>query len=226
MELINPKLKKLKKSVWVIIHVNIDYLYRIDSDLDRYASKYGLDKGVINSYIPTVRILRKKLKGKMLFETVPLLFTYGFIQLPKIMCTENNIAILKNTVPGIHSFVGDISNGNRISFATKDEITTLYDNLIDTSVYDKLDLSMLKEGNIVKLHGYPFDNLDVKILNVNYETEKVKVEMLDESFIKTAEVDFDNIIWTIYHQSQNIEGKEVLLGDLKSKFKTNITKYE
>ena len=71
MELINPKFKKQKKSIWVIIHVNVDNLYRIDKDIDRFIRRYNLDKESISAYVPTVRVLRKKLKGKFVFETLP-----------------------------------------------------------------------------------------------------------------------------------------------------------
>lgn len=226
MELINPKFKKQKKSIWAIIHVNKDNLYRIDSDLERFVNKQGLPKQSISAYIPTVRVLRKKLKGNFIFETIPLLFTYGFIQLPRQFCTPDNLQALKNQVNAIHSYVNDLSNG-RVAFANHDEIKNLYTNLVDYSVYDKADLENLKPGNIVTLRGYPFDNIDAKILKIDYDEEKVKVEILGDSLMKTAQVDFDNLIYSIYHGTQEDgDFKEVLFGDMKTKYKTNTTKYE
>lgn len=226
MELINPKFKKQKKSVWIIIHVNTDNLYRIDTDIAKFVSKNQLKEGSISAYVPTVRVLRKKLKGNFVFETLPLLFTYGFIQLPKNFVTPDNLIAMKNQVNAIHSYVNDLSNG-RIAFATQDEIKELYTSLVDYSVYDKADLDKLKPGNIVTLRGYPFDNIEAKILKVDYENEKVKVELLGDTLIKTSEVDFDNLIYSIYHQTQDEnQFKEVLFGDMKTKYKTNTTKYE
>lgn len=226
MELINPKFKTQKKSIWVIIHVNTDNLYRIDTDLERFVKKHQLPPGSLTAYVPTVRVLRKKLKGKMIFETVPLLFTYGFIQLPRKFCTPDNMQALKNQVNAIHSYVNDLSNG-RVAFARQEEIKQLYENLVDYSVYDKLDLEILEEGKIVILHGYPFENIHAKILKIDHDNERVKVEILGDSIMKTANVDFDNIIWSVYHgEKDENEMKEVLLGDLKAKYKTNTNKYE
>lgn len=215
MELINPKFKKQKKSIWVIIHVNVDNLYRIDKEIDRFIRRHNLEKESISAYVPTVRVLRKKLKGKFVFETIPLLFTYGFIQLPRKFCTPDNMIALKNQVSAIHSFVNDLSN-KRVGFATQEEIKHLYDNLIDYSVYDKHDLEILKVGKIITLHGYPFDNIAAKILKVDFDNEKVKVEILGDTLIKTSEVDFDNLIYSIYHQRTLEKGmKEEHIEDLK-----------
>ncbi len=226
MELINPKYKKQKKSTWVIIHVNADNLYRIDKDLERFVNKNDMDRGSITAYVPTVRILRKKLKGKFIFETKPLLFTYGFIQLPRKFCTPDNLQSLKSNVTAIHSFVKDIST-DRVAFARHEEIKDLYDNLIDYSVYDEHDLEQLELGKIVNLQGYPFDNMPAKILKIDYDNQKVKVEILGDNFMKHAHVDFDNLIFSMYHGVQDeSEFKEVLFGDMKTKYKTNTTKYE
>jgi transcription antitermination factor NusG len=226
MELINPKFKQQKKSIWVIIHVNIDNLYRIDKDIDKFISRHRLPANSVSAYIPTVRVLRKKLKGTFVFETIPLLFTYGFIQIPRSFCTHDQLMALKSHVNSIHSYVTDISNG-RVAFATHDEIKKLFGSLKDYSVYDKADLEKLEVNKLITLHGYPFDNMIAKIIKVNHETEKVKVEIMGDGLIKTSEVDFDNIIWSCYHQPQDpSEFKEVLFGDLKTQYKTNTTKYE
>lgn len=228
MEIINPKFKKVKKSVWIIIHVNMDYFYKIERDLERYINNHGLLPGQVTCYIPTVRVLRKRLKGNTIFETLPLLFTYGFIQLPKSIVTVDNIMELKASVPAIHSFVNDPANGGRVAIASWEEVNHMYRSLVDYSVYDRADLEKLKPGNIITLKGYPFDNMDAKIISVNHETQKVKVELINQdTFVKTTEVDFDNLIWTVYHGVQDeTQFKEVLFGDLKTKYHNNTNKYE
>ena len=226
MEVINPKILKQKKSVWLVIHVNMDYHYRMERDLKKFNSKLKLKEGSINSYIPTVRILRKQLRGKMTFETTPLLFNYGFIQLPKNIITPDLLNLLRQEVLSVHSYVSDLSN-NRIATATNAEINLLSKSIVDNSVYDKADLENLKPGKIITLRGYPFDNIDARVIKVDYEEQKVKVEFLTESLFKTAEVDFDNIIYTIYHGIKDeSEFKEVLMEDLKTKYKSNTRKYE
>ena len=62
--------------VWVIAYINRDYVERVESDL----LKHGF--GSIHVYIPTVRILKKQFKNKNIYDYIPLLFNYGFFQLP------------------------------------------------------------------------------------------------------------------------------------------------
>ena len=44
------------KYVWLIAYINPDYIYRVNKDLSRFDN--------IRAYIPTVKVLKKKLKKK------------------------------------------------------------------------------------------------------------------------------------------------------------------
>ena len=70
------ELKISKDTSWAIAYINRDFIDRVEIDLGKY-KKYE----AVKAYIPTVRILRKKFKGKDIFEHVHLLFNYGFFQI-------------------------------------------------------------------------------------------------------------------------------------------------
>lgn len=88
--------------VWVIAYISRDYIHRVESDL--------LEKGFgsIRVYIPTVRILKKQFKNKNIYEYVPLLFNYGFFQIPyDKACDVEFLRKLREEIPAIYAWVGD-----------------------------------------------------------------------------------------------------------------------
>jgi len=94
--------KKYPDYVWVIAYINRDYIERVEKDL--------LDKGygAIRVFIPTTRILKKQFKGKNEYEYVPLLFNYGFFQIPyKQACDVDFLKSLKGKIPAIYAWVID-----------------------------------------------------------------------------------------------------------------------
>jgi len=88
--------------VWVIAYINRDYVSRVESDL----LKHGF--GSVRVYIPTVRILKKQFKNKNIYDYVPLLFNYGFFQLPfDKACDVEFLRRMKEKIPAIYSWVID-----------------------------------------------------------------------------------------------------------------------
>lgn len=88
--------------VWVVAYINRDYVDRVEEDL--------LNKGfgAIKVFIPTTRILKKQFKGKNEYEYVPLLFNYGFFQIPyKQACDVEFLRRLKEKIPAIYAWVTD-----------------------------------------------------------------------------------------------------------------------
>jgi hypothetical protein len=88
--------------VWVIAYINRDHISRVEDDL--------LDRGfgAIRVYIPTVRILKKQFKNRNIYEYVPLLFNYGFFQLPyHKACDVEFLRQLREEIPAIYAWVVD-----------------------------------------------------------------------------------------------------------------------
>lgn len=88
--------------VWVVAYISRDHIHRVEDDL--------LDRGFgsIRVYIPTVRILKKQFKNKNIYEYVPLLFNYGFFQLPyDKACNVEFLRKLREEIPAIYGWVLD-----------------------------------------------------------------------------------------------------------------------
>jgi len=88
--------------VWVIAYISRDHIHRVEDDL--------LERGFgsIRVYIPTVRILKKQFKNKNIYDYVPLLFNYGFFQLPyDKACDVEFLKRLREEIPAIYGWVLD-----------------------------------------------------------------------------------------------------------------------
>lgn len=90
--------------VWAIAYIHREYLSRAGYEIEHY----GYDKLGIEAYIPTVRLLKKKFKGKNQFEIMPLLFNYGFFKIPvKSACDPNFLLEFKKRMSCIYGWVKD-----------------------------------------------------------------------------------------------------------------------
>ena len=87
--------------IWCIAYISRDQIHRVEKDIAFY-------KFDIEAYIPTVKILKKKFKGKEEFEFIPLLFNYGFFKLPyKDACNHDYLSELRVKITCIYSWVRD-----------------------------------------------------------------------------------------------------------------------
>ena len=72
-------MKKRIPYSYVIFYLERKYYHLIEKEL----KEKGYEN--IKVIIPTLDILKRTVKGKMVFESVPILFNYGFMRMP----TEN-----------------------------------------------------------------------------------------------------------------------------------------
>lgn len=193
------------KYVWLIAYINPDYIYRVNKDLSRFDN--------IRAYIPTVKVLKKKLKKKKYWEHIPLLFNYGFFKVPEYQA-NNEILMekVKERVACISGWVKDITQttepkGNKaekkdhspIARSSKQDIINLKELQKTISIYDKSAIDSLCIGDVLTLKGYPFDGLEAEVLSINKDKKTVTVSLKESaSLLKEVEVDFDNILYTIY----------------------------
>jgi len=225
--------KKLVEFVWCICYINKDFIENLEKDLGKNP-KYK----DIETYVPAVKVLKKKFKGKDHFEDVPLLFNYGFVKMPRIQAISDEFLIrLKKDVKAIYSWVRDpsavmseepiLSLDNKetrnkrheysVATATEKEISKIIASASNLSIYSKEDIERLKPGMSITLHGYPFDNVPAVVVKIDKKKRKVKVKLELFRMMKEASVDFDNVFYTVYKSKFNEEPtREVSLDELKS----------
>lgn len=222
-----------KRYIWTIAYINRDFLDIVESEI----SRYGYD---IETYIPTVRVIKKKFKGKNVFEFVPLLFNYGFFKVSyEDACNPEFLLILRSRISCIYGWVkdpaGNIKNnvslraGNKESynalpgsaFATDKEIAQMVKNSSDINVYSSEELERFKKGDYIKLKGYPFDDVPAEILEINFKAKNIKVSLLLDALVKEVTVSFENVFYTVYQGYDESLTKDSNLDEMETRNKGN-----
>lgn len=212
--------------IWVIAYINISQLCLLERDM----SKNPMYKEM-ESYVPTIRVLKKQLKGKDEFYEVPLLLNYGFFRIPitwavntdlleKIKLDINCIAHwVKDPVKGIVKARMEFNDDDHtyrsrelnhldvpIATATDQNIKDLIEIAKAETTYSSKEIDNLKPGSIVTLTGYPFEGMEAEIIKIDKKRKKVWV-CLDIAMThgREVEVSFDNVFYSIYKGQGNYD---------------------
>lgn len=207
----------VNKYAWLIAYIDAAHIERVQRDLAKYPEYKD-----ITAYIPTIKLLRKSFKGKNEFEDVPLLFNYGFFKVPrKYAIYKNFLESMQQNIACIYAWVKDPAKvvetfpkirmdgksvyGDKyipVATATAEEVANLVKNSDNYSTHDAQDIKNLKEGDVIILHGYPFEGVKAKIVEVDVDKEEMKVEiMIFDQLRPIKVVSFDNIFFTVYHNN-------------------------
>lgn len=203
------KLKKPVEYCWLIAYINSEYVERVHSDLARH--KILMD---VEAYIPTVKVLTKKKRNTEYYDTVPLLFNYGFFKIPKHKAIEPAfLDFIKDRVSCLIAWVKDPAIAmegtqirvdtkksklkiNNIAVATDEEIANLILIQDSLTIHSSEDLSTLSPGAIVTLKNYPFDGMDAEVVEI-HKTHAI-VNLLSGQLMKKVKVDLGDIFYTVY----------------------------
>lgn len=225
--------KPEKRYIWAIAYINRDFLEIVESEIKRY----GYD---IETYIPTVRVIKKKFKGKNVFEFVPLLFNYGFFKISyEDACNPEFLLVLRSRISCIYGWVKDPASNIRTNvslkgnnkdsyealpgsaFATDTEVTQMVKNASDINVYSSEELERFKKGDYIKLKGYPFDDVPAEILEINFKKKEIKVSLLLDALVKEVTVSFENVFYTVYQGYDESLTKDSNLDEMENRTKGN-----
>ena len=173
--------------------------------------------------IPTVRLLKHVIYHKETYEFKPLLFRYGFIELPYNYAISYEILQdIKNLTTTIKGYVMRRKNDLEqerlktpdkpvpqilVESITSEEVNRLFNVAKSISVYDSHN--ELAIGNFVILKGYPFDNLAAEVVAKYGGT--IKVKLLSTGY--TVQVQEENLYYSPY-QDENPTYKEVCFTEL------------
>jgi transcription antitermination factor NusG len=203
--------KTEKRYCWVIAYIDSKFITLVQQQLSR-----SIEFKEVEFFIPTVKILKKTFKGKEHFDEVPLLFNYGFFKIPRIYAVHKvYLENLQKQVSAIFGWVKDpskifkkkgkesIAGDDRYiacATATSKEIVDLIRTSQNLGAHSAEDLGLLKPGDMITLRGYPWDEVEAEFISMDLKRKKVKVK-LKMLWGKEVEVTFDNVFFTIYHNS-------------------------
>jgi len=226
--------KKNPEYVWIVAYINRDYIKTVEQDL------LNCGFGAIKVFIPTVRILKKQFKNKNIYDYVPLLFNYGFFQIPyRKACDAEFLIKLRQEIPAVYSWVKDpmvvirekpnlrIDNRGRnpnVAIVKESEIVELLKISEHLSIFSDEVVDKLETGSFIILKGYPYDNMPAEIITINKVKKQVKVKLLLETMIAEVMVHFENIFYTVYSNYGDGSVKEKSLEEIGEKGKHYLDK--
>tara|TARA_R110001606_G_scaffold397658_2_gene574841 strand:- start:2476 stop:3240 length:765 start_codon:yes stop_codon:yes gene_type:complete len=102
-----------------------------------------------------------------------------------------------------------------IAQASDKEIQWLIDMEDKLSIHSDKDLDRLKVGQVVKLKGKPFDNLEAEIVEIDRDKRKVKVKLGNDGIFNNVEVEFENVFYSVYTDDMDEKvGKHLNIDEL------------
>lgn len=199
------------KYVYCIFYLEQKYYQRIKMDLKERGYTH------IRPIIPTVSVLKKTHKGKMIFEDVPVLFNYGFMRMPsEYAYSRPFLNKLKRDIPGIRTFLRDtktmherkkkarIDNAEDfddfsiVATCTKEEVRRFKRISKENKKYSVDDLINLKPGDYLVLKGYPYEGVDATVKDVDFKNRLVKLILYPENGKMEIRLPFDNVLYSVY----------------------------
>lgn len=226
--------KKEKDNVWLIAYIHRDYINKAEEEIKYYGHED------VEVYIPTVRVLQKKFKGKNIFEFVPLLFNYGFLKVPYYKaCDPEYLIRLKTQITCIYGWVKDPAkiqvdktglrrdNANSpeaipsTAMATDKEVAELITSSQSMSIFNKEDMDRIQPGDHIKLQGYPFENMPAEIISIDHRKGEIKVKLDIESIMREVTVAFENVFYTVYKNFEE-ESRESSSDEMNERFGFNV----
>ncbi|MEG1415381.1 MAG: hypothetical protein RSC49_02135 [Clostridium sp.] len=197
---------------WVIFHMDNKYFSTINNELKDKGYKH------IKAVIPTVSILRKRQKGKDIYEEVPILFSYGFMKMPTEKAYSRRfLTELRKNITGIHSFVKsletmhpgklrkrvdnaeDFDDFSIVATVSASEVRRFRRLSKQNKKYTQDSIINLEIGSYVVLRGYPFEGVSATVLDVNLTEGTVKLLLYPEGGKMQVKLPLENAIYSIYH---------------------------
>lgn len=206
--------RKRKKYTYCIFYLEKKLWKKIPEQIE----EAGYNTKLVKAVVPTVNVLRKTIKGKMIFEETPVLFNYGFIKMPtECAFSRPFLNRMKKKIPGIHSWLKDtltlhpkkkrirIDNAEDwddfsiVASASRKDVRRFLKISRDNKKFSLDDLINHKPGDYVTLKGYPYEGVGATVKEVNYKDRTITVELLVlGGNTMPLTLPFDHVLYSVY----------------------------
>lgn len=208
--------------VWIVAYIDAKFLKYTERELNKYPEYQEVE-----AYIPTVKILEKTFKKENIFKEIPLLFNYGFFKIPRKFAQYKHwLDTMQKNISCIYGWVRDPANvwgnlpklrldgesvynteENKISaaVASSSDIARLIRDSVNLGAHSADEINLLKIGDEIVLRGYPWEGVNASVLYIDHKTQQVKVEIRIFDQMRPTLVSFDNVFFTIYHDTKNFD---------------------
>lgn len=174
-------MKKSTPYSYCIFYIERKYSDRINQEL----KEKGYDQ--LKAIIPTVNVLKKTIKGKMVFEEVPVLFNYGFMRMPtEFAFSRPFLNKLKRNISGIRTWLKntetmhqrkkkiridnseDFDDFSLVATCSRKDVRRFKRMAKENKKFSVDDLMNVSIGDYIVLKGYPYEGIDATVLEVDY----------------------------------------------------------
>lgn len=196
---------------YCIFYIERKYYQNINKEL----KEKGYKK--VRAIIPTINVLKKTAKGKMIFEEVPILFNYGFMRMPtELAFSRPFLNKLKRSISGIRSWLRDTETMHKrkkkaridnsedfddfslVATCSRKEVRRFKRLAKENKRFSVEDLVKVNPGDYLVLRGYPYEGIDATVLEVDHLCKRVKVLIYPEMGKMEVWLPFDNVIYSVY----------------------------
>lgn len=204
-------MKKSTPYSYCIFYIERKYSHRINQEL----KEKGYDQ--LKAIIPTVNVLKKTIKGKMVFEEVPVLFNYGFMRMPtEFAFSRPFLNKLKRNISGIRTWLKntetmhqrkkkaridnfeDFDDFSLVATCSRKDVRRFKRMAKENKKFSVDDLMNVSIGDYIVLKGYPYEGIDATVLEVDYINKMVKMLLYPEMGRMEIWLPFDNVIYSVY----------------------------
>lgn len=204
-------MKKSTPYSYCIFYIERKYSDRINQEL----KEKGYDQ--LKAIIPTVNVLKKTIKGKMVFEEVPVLFNYGFMRMPtEFAFSRPFLNKLKRNISGIRTWLKntetmhqrkkkaridnseDFDDFSLVATCSRKDVRRFKRMAKENKKFSVDDLMNVSIGDYIVLKGYPYEGIDATVLEVDYINKMVKMLLYPEMGRMEIWLPFDNVIYSVY----------------------------
>lgn len=196
---------------YCIFYIEKKYCHTINKELKEKGYKN------IRAITPTLNILKKTAKGKMIFEEVPILFDYGFIKMPtELAYSRPFLNKLKRSITGIRAWLKstetlhsrkkkrridnseDFDDFSLVATCSRKEVRRFKRLAKESKKFSVDDLMNIKIGDYLVLKGYPYDGVDATVLEIDHINKRVQLLLYPEMGKMEIWLPFDNVIYSVY----------------------------
>lgn len=200
---------------WLVAYIDSKLMGTVEKDLAKLPEYAGVEV-----YIPTVKVLKKTFKKEQTFEEIPLLFNYGFFNIPRERAVSKTfLDNMKANIPCIFNWLTDPVKGLKrkprdkpggpeyitdlyipVATVTSEDIKSLIEVARESTIFSAVEIQRVKVGGTVTLRGYPWEGLEAVVKGINEKKKTLTVMILLFQSQKEVSISFDSVYFTVYNE--------------------------
>jgi transcription termination/antitermination protein NusG len=170
---------------WYVLHTYSGYENRVKSNLESRAQSMGMEDYIFQVVVPeeTVRQVKDGQAKEVEEKTFP-----GYVLVEMVM-TDQAWYVARNT-PGVTGFLGSHGGGSKPTPLLPEEVERIMARMGQDVARTDINVEV---GDNVKIIAGAFADLSGKVIEVDREKLKLKVEIEMFGRLTTTELDFNQI---------------------------------